>query len=147
MSAYKNTKILNVIGKVRKMTALKTESTHIAYFSMEVGIDINLPTYSGGLGILAGDTIRSAADCEVPAVAVTLLHRKGYFDQMIDSEKGQSEKDVEWNVNKLLKEHSEKVSVEVAGKTVHLKAWSYDCLLYTSPSPRDRTRSRMPSSA
>ena len=49
----------------------------IAYFSMEIAVDPDMPTYSGGLGVLAGDTIRSAADLNIPMVAVTLLYRKG----------------------------------------------------------------------
>ena len=56
----------------------------IAYFSMEIGLDPGIPTYSGGLGILAGDTIRSAANLKIPMVTVTLLHRKGYFFQKLD---------------------------------------------------------------
>ena len=56
----------------------------IAYFSMEIGIDNRMSTYSGGLGILAGDTIRSGADLKVPIVAITLIYRKGYFRQRID---------------------------------------------------------------
>ena len=52
----------------------------VAYFSMEICLEQAIPTYSGGLGVLAGDTLRSAADLGVPLVAVTLLHRKGYFD-------------------------------------------------------------------
>jgi starch phosphorylase len=56
----------------------------VAYFSMEIGIDANIPTYSGGLGVLAGDMIRSCADLKVPLIAVTLLYRKGYFDQILD---------------------------------------------------------------
>ena len=51
----------------------------VGYLSMEIALEADLPTYSGGLGVLAGDTIRSAADLKVPMVAVTLLHRKGYF--------------------------------------------------------------------
>lgn len=51
----------------------------LAYFTMEIGLDSAMPTYSGGLGILAGDTLRAAADLGLPMVAVTLLHRKGYF--------------------------------------------------------------------
>jgi starch phosphorylase len=51
----------------------------VAYYSMEIGLESGMPTYSGGLGVLAGDTIRSAADLEVPMVAVSLLHRRGYF--------------------------------------------------------------------
>ena len=53
----------------------------VAYFSMEIGLESGMPTYSGGLGVLAGDTIRSAADLDVPMVAVSLLHRRGYFFQ------------------------------------------------------------------
>jgi starch phosphorylase len=52
------------------------EQRSIAYFSMEIGIDEKIHTYSGGLGILAGDTIRSSADLKVPMVAITLLYRK-----------------------------------------------------------------------
>ena len=57
----------------------------VAYFSMEIGIDSAILTYSGGLDVLAGDTIRSAADLKVPMLAVTLFHRKGYFHQMLDA--------------------------------------------------------------
>ena len=58
--------------------------SRVAYFSMEVALSPAMPTYSGGLGILAGDTLRSAADLGVPMVAVSLLHRKGYFRQRLD---------------------------------------------------------------
>ena len=54
------------------------EDRRIAYFSMEIGLSAEIPTYAGGLGILAGDTIRAAADLGVPMVAVTLVHRAGY---------------------------------------------------------------------
>jgi starch phosphorylase len=57
----------------------------VAYFSMDIALDEGMPTYSGGLGVLAGDTLRSAADLGVPMVGVTLLHRKGYFRQTVDS--------------------------------------------------------------
>jgi len=56
---------------------------------MEIGIDSSIPTYSGGLGILAGDTIKSCADLKVPLVAVTLLYEKGYFNQKIDAQGNQ----------------------------------------------------------
>ena len=55
----------------------------IAYFSVEVALEVGMPTYSGGLDVLAGDTIRSAADLKVPMVAVTLIYRKGYFRQRL----------------------------------------------------------------
>lgn len=63
----------------------------IAYFSMEIALDTKVPTYSGGLGVLAGDTIRSAADLKLPLVAVTLLYRKGYFNQRLDASGWQRE--------------------------------------------------------
>jgi YHS domain-containing protein len=59
------------------------EGPRIAYFSMEIGIKSEIPTYSGGLGVLAGDTIRSSADLKIPLVAVTLVNRKGYLRQKI----------------------------------------------------------------
>ena len=68
----------------------------IAYFTMEIGLEAGMPTYAGGLGILAGDTVRSAADLRLPMVAVSLLHRKGYFHQRIDGGGRQSEEPVEW---------------------------------------------------
>src|SRR5204863_119584 len=57
----------------------------IAYFSMEIALEAAMPTYAGGLGVLAGDTIRSAADLGVPLLAVTLLHRKGYLSQRLNA--------------------------------------------------------------
>ncbi len=66
----------------------------VAYFSMEIAIQNVMPTYSGGLGVLAGDTIRAAADLRVPMVAVTLLHRKGYFRQRLDQKGTQKEEPV-----------------------------------------------------
>ncbi len=62
-------------------------SGHVAYFSMEIAIRPEMPTYSGGLGVLAGDTLRSAADLGIPLVAFTLLHRKGYFQQHLDAKR------------------------------------------------------------
>ena len=72
------------------------EHRTIAYFSMEIGLESGMPTYSGGLGVLAGDTIRSAADLEIPMVAVSLLHRKGHFFQRFDEEGWQHEEPVAW---------------------------------------------------
>lgn len=58
---------------------------YIAYFTMEIGLTEAMPTYAGGLGVLAGDTVRSAADMGIPMIVVTLLHRKGYFRQKLDA--------------------------------------------------------------
>jgi starch phosphorylase len=97
----------------------------VAYFSMEIGLNPLMPTYAGGLGILAGDTIRSAADLEVPMVGVTLLHRRGYFYQRLDRMGWQSEEPVAWAVNDFAEPLDSKVSVEIEGRTVHVRAWRY----------------------
>jgi len=92
------------------------EQRAIAYFSMEIGLDPAMPTYSGGLRVLAGDTIRSAADLNVPMVAATLLHRKGYFYQRLGSDGEQNEEPMEWAVEEFLKEMLPKVSVTIEGR-------------------------------
>lgn len=73
----------------------------VAYFSMEVALEAGMPTYSGGLGVLAGDMVRAAADLKVPMVAVTLLYRKGYFYQRLDPSGWQSEEPIDWAVEKI----------------------------------------------
>jgi starch phosphorylase len=98
----------------------------IAYFSMEIGLETGLPTYSGGLGVLAGDTIRAAVDLKVPMVAITLLHRKGYFYQRLDAGGGQNEEPVDWVVEDFLSEMPERVSVSIEGRAVQLRAWKYE---------------------
>jgi len=98
----------------------------MAYFSMEVGLDEAVPTYSGGLGILAGDTIRVAADMKVPLVAVSLLYRKGYFLQQLDASGWQTEKPQEWIVEDVLEKTDKCVSVTIEGRDVHLCSWRYD---------------------
>jgi len=102
------------------------EQRTIAYFSMEVGVEPAMPTYSGGLGVLAGDTIRSAADLRVPMVAVTLLHRKGYFHQRLDASGWQREEPARWIIEDFLKEMLPRTSVTIEGRTVHIRAWKYD---------------------
>ncbi len=97
----------------------------VAYFSMEIGLESGMPTYSGGLGVLAGDTIRSAADLEVPMVAVSLLHRRGYFFQRLDVQGHQSEEPVAWPVNDFAELIDERVTVDIEGRTVHVRAWRY----------------------
>ncbi|MCP9449506.1 MAG: alpha-glucan family phosphorylase [Nitrospira sp.] len=99
------------------------EQPLVAYFSMEIGIDPGMPTYAGGLGVLAGDTIRSAADLEIPMVAVTLLHRRGYFYQRLDEQGWQREEPVAWPINDFCHPIPQRVTVEVEGRTVHVGAW------------------------
>ena len=100
-------------------------SRTIAYFSMEVALDPAMPTYAGGLGILAGDTIRSAADLDVPMVAVSLLHRHGFLKQHIDTSGWQHADPCDWDVAAFVRELPTRVSVCLEGRTVHLRAWEY----------------------
>ncbi|HLP97344.1 MAG TPA: alpha-glucan family phosphorylase [Sideroxyarcus sp.] len=99
---------------------------YIAYFTMEIGLEESMPTYAGGLGILAGDTVRSAADLGIPMVVVTLLHRKGYFRQHLDASGWQSEEDVTWPVTELLQEMAPRCALEIEGRQVQLRAWKYE---------------------
>ncbi len=102
------------------------ELRRIAYFSMEVAIDSSIPTYSGGLGVLAGDTLRSCADLRVPVVGLTLLCRKGYFDQKLDEWGGQQEHPVQWSPEHVLKPLPHTVTVEIEQRPVRVRAWQYD---------------------
>ena len=95
----------------------------VAYFSMEIGVDPNVPTYAGGLGVLAGDFVRAAADLGLPLVAVTLLHRKGYFRQRLDATGRQREEPAEWNVEAHLEALPPRVTVTINGQPVVVRAW------------------------
>src|SRR5262245_66312596 len=95
----------------------------VAYFSMEIGLEAGMPTYSGGLGVPAGDTIRSAADLNVPLVAITLLHRKGYFYQRLDKTGWQNEESAEWVLDDFLQELPQRASVTLEGRTVQIHCW------------------------
>ena len=102
-----------------------TQQPQVAYFSMEIGLESGMPTYSGGLGVLAGDTIRSAADLEVPMVAVTLLHRRGYFFQHVDAHGQQTEEPVAWPVDDFAELIEARTMIEIEGRTIHVRAWRY----------------------
>lgn len=95
----------------------------ISYFSMEVGVDSRIPTYSGGLGVLAGDTIKSFADLKVPAVAVTLLSEKGYFFQTLDEHGGQLEQECTWPVAEALNLTDAVVTIRAEGRDIKVRAW------------------------
>ncbi|MDE3153537.1 MAG: alpha-glucan family phosphorylase [Acidobacteriota bacterium] len=97
----------------------------IAYFSMEIAVDPAIPTYAGGLGILAGDVLRSAADLELPAIGVTLVYRQGYFRQQIDRDGTQREAPDTWQPDGVLTRMQDHVSVRLEGREVHLCAWQY----------------------
>ncbi len=97
----------------------------IAYFSAEIGVDEKIKTYSGGLGILAGDTIKAMSDLEVPACAVTLLYKHGYFKQQIDEKGDQVELEDDWDYGSILKDTKKKVKVNILGEDIHIKIWQY----------------------
>jgi starch phosphorylase len=97
----------------------------IAYFSMEIALASEIPTYSGGLGVLAGDTLRSAADMGLPMVGMTLLYRKGYFRQVLDSHGHQTEKDVVWSPELHLERLNHEVVIHIQGRDLRIGVWRY----------------------
>jgi glycogen phosphorylase len=103
-----------------------TPDPRIAYFSMEIAVDANIPSYSGGLGMLAGDTVRAAADLHVPMVAVTLLAREGYFFQRLDGDGNQSEDPVAWRVEDLMHDAGVSIELPLESRPVIVSAWRYD---------------------
>jgi starch phosphorylase len=107
-------------------TDLSEREGMVAYFSMEIAIAPEMPTYSGGLGVLAGDTMRSAADLGLRLSAVTLLHRKGYFHQHLDAQGVQSAKDQLWPLKDFLVLEDAIVEVTIEGRLVVVRAWRYD---------------------
>ncbi len=102
-----------------------THEPRIAYFSMEIALRNEIPTYSGGLGILAGDTVRSAADLDLPLVAVSLVSRAGYFRQEIDSKGRQIEHPDPWDPSRWATPLEAKIAVSIEGRTVWIGGWLY----------------------
>lgn len=97
----------------------------IGYFSMEIALLNEIRTYAGGLGILAGDTVRSAADLELPLVAVSLVSRAGYFRQEIDPNEGQLERPAMWEPREWMTPLDAKIAVPIEGRPVWIGAWLY----------------------
>ncbi|MGE3841889.1 MAG: alpha-glucan family phosphorylase [Vicinamibacterales bacterium] len=97
----------------------------VAYFSMEIALANSIPTYAGGLGVLAGDTVRSCADLGVPVVAVSLVHRRGYFRQEL-RDGGQVEHEARWVPEDLLSEVGPHVHVELEGRRLRIRGWRFD---------------------
>lgn len=102
-----------------------TGNERIAYFSMEIALEHDIPTYAGGLGVLAGDTLRSAADLALPMVGVTLVSRAGYFQQKIDSMGRQVELTDMWEPSSRTEFTAAKVGVQVERRMVWVGAWLY----------------------
>lgn len=99
--------------------------TRVAYFSMEIGLRTEMPTYSGGLGVLSGDTLRAAADLGVPLVAVTLLYRQGFFRQHLTADGFQTEDQPAWEPERFLEPCGPRVTLTIEGREVVLRAWIY----------------------
>ena len=112
-------------GPAPSLAVVHWANRRVAYFSMEVALSNDMPTYSGGLGVLAGDTLRSCADLGVPVVGISLVHRRGYFRQEIHND-WQIEHDALWDPGRTLKELERRVNVSVEGRTVQVRAWRYD---------------------
>ncbi|MCU1319227.1 MAG: alpha-glucan phosphorylase [Edaphobacter sp.] len=111
-------------------SSVTPDLTHrsIAYFSMEIALSPDLPTYSGGLGMLAGDTLRSAADTAAPMVAVSLVHRRGYFRQHLDDVGQQTESDVPWSPETTLPSANQIIALTLQGRQLLVRAWRFDVI-------------------
>ena len=104
------------------------ENTSVAYISMEIGVESNIPTYSGGLGVLSGDTVRSAADLEIPMVAVCLCYSSGYFYQLFNEKGEQKEKEIEWNFFYEFEKVDNPIRIKIENKEVLVSAWRYQVI-------------------
>jgi glycogen phosphorylase len=101
------------------------QEPRVAYFSMEIALRNEIPTYAGGLGVLAGDTLRSAADLSLPLVGVTLVSREGYFRQELDAGGRQIEHPASWDPARWAERLDAKVVVRINGRSVWVGAWLY----------------------
>ena len=102
------------------------EGPKVAYFSMEIGVKSDMPTYSGGLGVLAGDVIRSSADLRIPLIAVTLVSRKGYLKQKITPDGTQLDYPEEWEPSKFMRLLPTTVTLKIGERDVKVGAWAFD---------------------
>jgi len=125
--ASANDPVLSV--ETNKMTSpVNSTKRFVAYFSMEIALENAMPSYSGGLGVLAGDTIRAAADLRLPMVAVSLLYRKGFFTQRLAEDGSQSEDPVDWRVEDFLMEEPARATVPLENRRVELRCWRYSAM-------------------
>ena len=118
--------MFRALCEASEMTSqLNSTKRIVAYFSMEIALENAMPSYSGGLGVLAGDTVRAAADLRLPMVAVSLLYRKGYFTQRLAEDGSQTEEPVEWRVEDFLQEEPVRANVSIEDRRVELRCWRY----------------------
>ncbi len=104
----------------------RKDDTLVAYISMEIGLDSNIPTYSGGLGVLSGDTVRSAADLEIPMVGICLCYSAGYFYQLFNERGEQVEKEIQWSFYYEFDKVEKPITVKIEDKDVLVSAWQYN---------------------
>jgi glycogen phosphorylase len=98
----------------------------IAYFSMEIALSNDIHTYSGGLGVLAGDTLKSSADLRLPMLAVTLISKKGYFRQELTDSGKQIEHEDPWDPSKPMQMLPAEVKIPIQSRDVRIRAWLYN---------------------
>jgi glycogen phosphorylase len=106
----------------------------VAYFSMEIAVASDVPTYAGGLGVLAGDLLRAAADLRVPMIGISLIHRMGYLDQELDAAGNQTERPAPWSPEARATELPERVFVPIEGRHVELRAFRMDIAGAAAPT-------------
>jgi glycogen phosphorylase len=100
--------------------------TDVAYFSMEVMLETDIPTYSGGLGMLAGDILRSCADLNINAVGVSLVYSGEVFRQHIQADGSQTFIEVEWKKMDHLTKLTDKITLNIHNEEVQIGVWRYD---------------------
>ncbi len=110
------------------MTEINKGDRQLAYFTMEVALQPDIPTYSGGLGVLAGDTLRSMADLEIPAVAISLSYSTGYFYQVIDPSGYQTEREIRWEFSSEFDKVPVTISLPLQDKQFYVSAWQYNVI-------------------
>ena len=113
------------MAEAANRTEAFTRNPRVAYFSMEIAMESDIPTYSGGLGVLAGDTLRAAADIGVPMVAVTLVSRAGYFRQEIDPQGKQIEHVDNWDPARYATRLQATVALDLEDRQVWVGGWLY----------------------
>ena len=116
------------------MFSPELEDGQIAYFTMEIGIENGMNSYSGGLGVLAGDTIKTFADLDIPAVGVTQLNKRGYCHQELDGEGNQIDEPEPWDPEQFLEKLPVKTSVRINGDEVKVSAWKKEVQGYKDSS-------------
>ncbi len=117
---------MTMLAESPELRRAREEGLRVAYFSSEFGLDERLPIYAGGLGVLAGDHLKSAADLGLPLVGVGLFYRHGYFRQRLD-ENGWQQEDYPLNDPHALGLTATgcEISVDLAGEDVRARVWRY----------------------